>query len=353
MWGRSRSRWLPVPVHDGDRAREFDRAWEILFVYGGAHAALEYMKFGPNPQFEIRLVSEFLLRKQEDAEQLTQNTSGLPDQRERCVCCLLPFGVRDYPDPVFGEITVQRNPKNRFYCTICDIFLRMCPGKVSLQLPVLALDVKDSRGVRSMISNAEYALYLAQFHREAAGLIQRHRGFVVSSVGDCVIGVWPSGWITPRMRLRLGWDPHDPGKTAAMLAIEAAEAIAKEAPSELDPIRRRLPYRGALDTTEMVLFAATTEDPETEEQVRSDPERQSHIGPAPRGLEDYFATSGTVATDMVGDAVEVATALAGDAGFPAGGIRITERSDSLARINAGFRYESVGTPGPPVRVVRS
>lgn len=346
------TKWEQVTASDEGQIPDNTLAWEVMFVYGHDHPAMRTIRFAGMPDFHPTIVRQVLIDKQAAADSLVASSGGDPAVSigDRCALCRLPFGSL-YDDPTFGKgIRIERNRRNRYFCNICDAFIRICPGQATLTLPVLVIDVKHSRRIRAEVRDLRaYSQMLANFQRRAAAVIQQHMGFVLNTIGDAVVGVWPSGFLPANVREEMAWDPANPARIPAQQAIRAAEAIATLGDAEFDGTR--LPMRGALDTTEMIIFSVTTGDDDLSEAFAARPEDRDLVGDPVIGAEASDIGTGPAATDIAGDAVETATELASDNSVAGGTVCITRRTDALAGIPVReAEYRAVGAIEEPVRL---
>lgn len=326
---------------------DFDHTWQVMFAFEGPHTAIRMVGLGPIPgEYPSDAVRRLLIDKHRASDESYRSAmaKASPPSGDRCLLCRLTFGS-DYVDPNLGPTVITRNRRNRFYCNICDLFIRACPGQAYLTLPVMAIDVKSSREIRNSqdMSPSRYARLLAAFHRRTSAIVQKHLGFVLNTLGDGVIAVWPSGFVPEEIRERRGWNPESPARISAQLALQAAEALAHDSPVEFEG--DSLPFRGALDTTEMSLFAVhdTSVLPELEFNELDMSETGMPLiddygglllgeaGVPGAGGESEFQT-GPAATDVAGDAVEFATKYASDSRLSAGQFWVTERTYEVAQV---------------------
>ena len=344
------TRWERAVSMDEAQAIDNDFAWEVMFVYAGPHAAMRTIRFAGMTGVDPGWLRRVLTDKQERGMRAVE-TAG-ESSGDRCALCWLPFGSL-YDDPVRGPgVRIERNRRNRYYCNMCDAFIRLCPGQVTLMLPVLMVDVKGSKTIRREVGLRAYSQLLASFQRRVAGLIQKNMGFVLNTIGDAVIGVWPSGFVPQSTRDALGWDPDQPASIPAIQATRAAADIAGAAPASFDG--RQLPFRGALDTSDTILFAVTAGDADATSMFEAGPADAHEVGDPVMSAEGSDIGTGPAATDIAGQAVEIVAELAGHDDLPSGNVWITQRTDEIARCSgSGFRYRPVGVMGTPVRVIGS
>jgi len=329
----------------------YDHAWQVMFAYEGADMLMNPVTLGPIPgEFPSDKVRQVVIDKHNaslDSIKQVKEKSQAPSE-DICVLCRLAFGSH-YDDPNFGPIEVTRNRRNRFYCNICDLFLRACPGQAILNLPVLVVDVKHSRQIRNNpdVGLGQYIKMLSDFQCNTAAIIQRHLGMVLNTVGDAVIGIWPSGFIPQELKDKHGWDPDNPARIAAMLAINAAKDLSANAPLEFNG--KDLPFKGALDTTEMAIFAVQTRSKianlefQDLNQILGDPMIDDE-GNLLLGLPDdqrkQERQTGPTAIDIAGEAIEIASEMSGHRSVNSGEFAITERTDIIAGTKRPeFKYD--------------
>lgn len=328
------TRWHQVTASAESQIVDNDTAWQVMFAYAGPNTAMRMIRFAGMPHVDPLQIRRVLIDKQRHVDDSPRGDGNNDAVRsgDRCVLCRLPFGIL-YDDPTFGAgIRIERNRRNRYYCNICDAFIRICPGQATLVLPVLMVDVVGSRSIRREVGDLRtYSRLVASFQRRIALLIQKHDGFVLNTIGDAVIGVWPSGFVPDAIRERLGWDPQQPARISARQSIAAAQEIAACSLAEFDGAR--LPMRGALDTTDMVIFSVTTGEPDLADRFRTGSDDQSEVGDPVLGADASDIGTGPAATDIAGQAVETTADLASHAGVPPGAICITRGTDEAARID--------------------
>jgi hypothetical protein len=333
--------WEQKLAADNAQMADNDHLWEIIFGSGGTNTAVREIAFGGQAGFDPLALHGYLINKQGEADERAEGSPAadglLPP--DRCAFCRHQFGTK-YEDQFFGTIEIRRNRRNRYYCNQCDYFIRVCPGEVTLVMPVLMVDVKDSRGIRTQVGDLRaYSRLLVRFQRRVAAEIQRNLGFVLNTIGDAVLAVWPAGFIPPAMRNGVDGGKDDLARIPAMCAVETAQALARIAPVEFDG--QDLPFRGAVDTTEMVIFAVAPNDPK--EAIAFDVLREDKAGDPMPGFEASEIPVGPAAVDVAGEAVEVASALASRHGAAAGQMYITRRTDEVAAIDpSALEYDPQG-----------
>lgn len=338
--------WEQAAAADEAQVRDNDYLWEILFVTGHQRD-VRPVTFGGRAGVNPGDLWAYLLNKQQDADALADSPPRATPPADRCVFCRHQFGSK-YEDALFGKIEIRRNSRNRNYCNQCDYFIRVCPGQTTLTLPVMVVDVKHSSEIRRQVADLrQYARLLQRFQHRVVGEVQRTYGFVINTIGDAVLAVWPSGFTPPALRKSMGWDDRHPGKIAAICAIDTATALVKLAPKEFDG--RSLPFRGAIDTTEMCLFAVAGDESDvgaTESFADSEAAAYS------TGLGATEAPLGPTAVDITGEAVEVASDLASHGEADAGRMYVSRRTDVEAGSEAApDEYRSIGGSAVTTRVI--
>ncbi len=340
-----------------------NHAWQVLFAYEGPTMALKEIGLGPLPgKFPSLAIRQVIMDKhassQKSIDQVAQWQSG---PVSTCVLCKLAFGSK-YDDPNFGPITVTRNRRNKFYCNNCDLFLRICPGQATLELPVMVVDVKGSRKIRNdaNVSLRQYSQLISDFQCITAAIIQKNLGMVLNTVGDAVIGIWPSGFIPLELREKYGWDNDQPAKVSATLALKAAQELSNCTPSHFDG--RSLPFKGALDSTEMVIFSVQTyskvaqfEFADLDEALTSTPliDDQGNLlmGTEFKKEKTEELQKGPTSIDVAGEAIELSSELSGHGALSAGDFAITKRFDSIAGYK-DYNYIKMPDFDIPFRVIK-
>jgi adenylate cyclase len=113
----------------------------------------------------------------------------------RCRLCLVPFaGIGGWVMRRRGKAPSSRNPH---YCNACDRFLDAFPGGTEVTMPVLFVDVRQSTGWAAEHSPAEVSARINGFLDHATRAITGHDGFLLAFYGDCVVAVWPPGFVGP------------------------------------------------------------------------------------------------------------------------------------------------------------
>jgi hypothetical protein len=348
-----------------DEIIDYNHAWKVLFAYEGEKMALREVGLGPLPgKFPSMAIRKVIMDKhafsEESIEQIVHDYSG---PVSTCVFCKLAFGSK-FDDPNFGPITVTRNRRNKFYCNTCDLFLRVCPGQVTLELPVMVVDVKHSRKIRhdSSISLYQYSQLISDFQCLTAAIIQKNLGMVLNTVGDAVIGIWPSGFVPIELREKYGWDDDHPAKISAKLAIKAAQELSNSTPLQFTGTS--LPFKGALDSTEMVIFSvqaseklAQLEYSDLDEALAGSPLIDDSgnlligIEPGHEATNKHESQRGPTSIDIAGEAIERSSELSSHDDLSVGDFAITQRLDKIAG-DTDHKYVELPGFDIPFRIIK-
>jgi len=342
-----------------EEVRDFNHAWDVLFAYKGPSMALREIGLGALPgKIPSLAVRQVVIDKHnamhDSMKQLPKNKHGHVDT---CVMCKLAFGS-EYDDPNFGHMVVTRNKRNKYFCNTCDMFLRICPGHTSLELPVLVVDVKESRKIRNNpdVSLYQYSKMLSDFQCLVAAVIQKNLGMVLNTVGDAVIGIWPSGFIPEDIREKHNWNEKEPAKLSARLALNASAELSRLCPKSYK--EGKLPFKGALDSTEMAIFSVQSihkikefEISDIEAALGGIPivdDKGNFVQPDSEGEVQKGPTS----VDVAGEAIEYSSELSGESHLGVGDFAITKRLDVVAG-NANFDYDILEGYKEPFRILRA
>ena len=321
-----------------EEAKDYEHAWQVLFAYEGPEMAMREVGLGPLPgKFSSGAIRKVVMVKMAAMNSSIEEVKGKSKDESTCALCHLAFGSK-YDDPNFGSITVTRNRRNKFYCNTCDLFLRICPGEAVLEMPVMVVDVKGSRRIRSEhnIDLRAYSHLVSDFQCMAAAIIQKNYGMVLNTVGDAVIGIWPSGFIPDEVREQYNWSKEKPAEVPAKLALLAAQELANTTPLKFE--NNTLPFRGALDSTEMKIFSvqSTNKIPQLDQgELEEDFDGQPLVddkGNLLIGVSEPTAQVqlGPTSIDVAGEAIELSSELSGDNMLGAGDFAITKRFDEVA-----------------------
>jgi hypothetical protein len=341
-----------------DAIEDFNHAWEVLFAYSGPSMALREVALGALPgKFPSLAVRQVIMDKHHAMHNSIRQIASLEQgQVDTCVFCKLAFGSI-YEDPNFGRITITRNKRNKYYCNTCDMFLRICPGHASLELPVMVVDVKGSRKIRNdpRVSLYQYSNMLSDFQCLAAAVIQKNLGMVLNTVGDAVIGIWPSGFIPEELRKKHNWSEKEPAKLAARLALIASAELARLSPDSHES--GKLPFKGALDSTIMSIFSVQSRNKIKEFEISDlhaalsgDP-IVDDFGYFPNDEYEGELQKGPTSIDVAGEAIEFTSELSGHSFLAAGEFAITKRLDMVAG-NSDFEYDLLDEFKEPIRVLK-
>lgn len=343
------TRWTQQFASQSVRRLDNNHVWDVLFAFEGPDHEVRDVGFGGQSRTNPLDLRAYLLKKQSEGDTADRGERSSDDRLDldRCVFCRHPFGST-YADSFFGTIEIRRNKLNPYYCNQCDYFIRICPGQATLMMPVLVVDVKGSRKIREQVGDLkEYSRLLQRFRRGVAAEVQRNAGFVLNTVGDAVLAVWPSGFVPERLREKMNWDRSHPARIPTLCAIKTAHALLSRAPAEFDG--EHLPFRGAVDTTSMVIFAVTSREQRLTNDFGYLP--GDEFGDPMPGVEASEIPTGSAAVDIAGEAVEVASELASDDETRSGQMLITQRTDAETQDQSQRDYRPKGGAAVMTRVV--
>ncbi|MBT8409352.1 MAG: adenylate/guanylate cyclase domain-containing protein [Alphaproteobacteria bacterium] len=113
----------------------------------------------------------------------------------RCRLCLVPFeGLGGWYMRRKGK---GRSSRNEHYCAACDGFLETFPGGAEVEMSVLYVDIRNSTGYADAESPEHVSARINSFLDRAVARITDHDGFIMAFYGDCVVAVWPPGFVGP------------------------------------------------------------------------------------------------------------------------------------------------------------
>lgn len=111
----------------------------------------------------------------------------------RCRLCLVPFhGIGGWLMKLKGK---RPSARNNHYCNACDGFLDTFPGGADVEMSMLFVDIRNSVDTASQIPPADVAKRINAFLTTATKVITDHDGFIMAFYGDCVVAVWPPGFV--------------------------------------------------------------------------------------------------------------------------------------------------------------
>lgn len=113
----------------------------------------------------------------------------------RCRLCRVPFAsVGGWIMGRRGKAPCKRNP---YYCSACDAFIEGNPGGAEVEMSVLYVDIRNSVRAAFEAPTSDVARRVNAFLGIATDIITRHDGFIMAFYGDCVVAVWPPGFVGP------------------------------------------------------------------------------------------------------------------------------------------------------------
>jgi hypothetical protein len=235
---------------------------------------------------------------------------------------------------------------------------------VTLELPVMVVDVKHSRKIRNdpSVNLYQYSKLISDFQCRVAAIIQKHLGMVLNTVGDAVIGIWPSGFVPIELREKFGWDNNNPAKVSAKLAFKAAQELSNSTPLQFTGTA--LPFKGALDSTEMVIFSVQTFEKVAQlecsdmDEAFTDSPLVDDSGNLLIGMEQGNEArninepqKGLTSIDIAGEAIELTSELSGHSDLLVGDFAITQRIDKIAG-DTDYKYVEVPDIDLPFRIIK-
>jgi len=118
--------------------------------------------------------------------------SKLP-QDPRCRLCLVPFrGIGGWYMRLRGKKPSSRNPH---YCNACDGFLDAFPGGAEVNMSVLYVDIRNSVPTAEALPPVDVSRRINAFLDRTTRVITDNDGFIMAFYGDCVVAVWPPGFV--------------------------------------------------------------------------------------------------------------------------------------------------------------
>lgn len=113
----------------------------------------------------------------------------------RCRLCLVPFdGMGGWYMRRKGK---GRSSRNGHYCAACDGFLEAFPGGAEVEMSVLFVDIRNSTAYTDGAAPADVSGRVNRFLDTAVRSLTDHDGFIMAFYGDCVVAVWPPGFVGP------------------------------------------------------------------------------------------------------------------------------------------------------------
>lgn len=113
----------------------------------------------------------------------------------RCRLCHVPFNsIGGWWMSKRGKAPCKRNP---YYCSACDEFIEANPGGAEIEMSVLYVDMRNSVQAAAHAQTPEVAKRVNTFLSTATQIITQNDGFIMAFYGDCVVAVWPPGFVGP------------------------------------------------------------------------------------------------------------------------------------------------------------
>ena len=128
----------------------------------------------------------------------------------RCELCFAPFAGNG---PLPGR---ERNWRNTNFCNACDTYLQQDPeGGTYVELSMVIADIRGSVSLGASMSGRKYHKHKSGFVTATTLALFRTNGFILGSVGDNLLGVYPPGFC---------------GKDHARRAVKAARQLLNDIP---------------------------------------------------------------------------------------------------------------------------
>ena len=109
----------------------------------------------------------------------------------RCKLCYAPFaGSGAVEMKLQGREPSNRNPN---YCSLCDGYLRTYPGRATVNMTIVFVDVQDSTGL-AVASPDDFDDAMEDFCNKSITILNQNEGFIVSVRGDGVLAAFPPGF---------------------------------------------------------------------------------------------------------------------------------------------------------------
>ncbi len=113
----------------------------------------------------------------------------------RCRLCRVPFGsLGGWIMGRRGKSPCKRNP---YFCSACDSFIEAFPGGAEVEMSILYVDIRNSVKAAYKAPPSDVAKRVNTFLGVATEIITRNDGFIMAFYGDCVVAVWPPGFVGP------------------------------------------------------------------------------------------------------------------------------------------------------------
>lgn len=111
----------------------------------------------------------------------------------RCRLCRVPFG--GFGGWIMGRRGKAPCKRNPHYCAACDVFIESFPGGAEVEMTMLYVDIRNSVQTAAEAPAPDVARRINTFLETATRIITQNDGFIMAFYGDCVVAVWPPGFV--------------------------------------------------------------------------------------------------------------------------------------------------------------
>lgn len=124
-----------------------------------------------------------------------QSFHGKLPKDPRCRLCNAPFaGLGGLYMRFRGK---KESSRNKHYCNACDGFLETFPGGAEVELSLLFADIRSSTAYAETAGPKATSARVNRFLDTATQTITDNDGFILAFYGDCIVAVWPPGFVGP------------------------------------------------------------------------------------------------------------------------------------------------------------
>lgn len=124
-----------------------------------------------------------------------QSFHGKLPKDPRCRLCNAPFsGLGGLYMRFRGK---KESSRNKHYCNACDGFLETFPGGAEVEMSLLFADIRSSTAYAEKAGPQAASARVNRFLDAATQTITDNDGFILAFYGDCIVAVWPPGFVGP------------------------------------------------------------------------------------------------------------------------------------------------------------
>jgi adenylate cyclase len=91
----------------------------------------------------------------------------------------------------------KESSRNKHYCNACDGFLETFPGGAEVEMSLLFADIRSSTAYAEKAGPQAASARVNRFLDDATQTITENDGFILAFYGDCIVAVWPPGFVGP------------------------------------------------------------------------------------------------------------------------------------------------------------